>query len=303
MMITRTLVCVLVLLTLTPATFGQRKRPPTTPPKPVIFAVLNDGGWLEPIAYIEKGKLEPAVDGASEPEVLQAFHRTYYRPKTSFRLIFGGADAGTAVVKGSDPAEECSKNLADISVVSKRAKLKGMVRALATNARSVKPGSGVRRLPTPAERREIEALVRAQFSKQKISEEARTSLKYHNLTAIDIDNDGTAEMVGSFWVEPAKTERALLFFIAEKGNGKNYHLAHSEFDNVKTEDTMSKDISDVDRGVYHELLLDSFDFDGDGSSEIFTYVQSFEGGGFNAYSRKGGKWSRIFEGSNYSCGY
>ena len=66
---------------------------------------------------------------------------------------------------------------------------------------------------------------------------------------------------------------------------------------------MSGDIKNVDEGVYHELLLDAFDYDGDGTSNVFTYVQSFEGAGFNVYNKSGGKWIKAFEGSNYHCGY
>ena len=59
----------------------------------------------------------------------------------------------------------------------------------------------------------------------------------------------------------------------------------------------------VDEGVYHELLLDAFDYNGDGVAEIFTYTQSFEGSGFSVYNRDGGKWTKVFDGSNYHCGY
>jgi len=66
---------------------------------------------------------------------------------------------------------------------------------------------------------------------------------------------------------------------------------------------MSGEIKSVDEGVYHELLLDTFDYDGDGTAEIFTYTQSFEGAGFDAYRRSGGKWVRAFDYANYHCGY
>ena len=66
---------------------------------------------------------------------------------------------------------------------------------------------------------------------------------------------------------------------------------------------VGEDIKDVDTGVYHERLLDIFDVDGDGDSEVFSYVMSFEGAGFNVYKRKGDVWVRHFEGSNYHCGY
>jgi hypothetical protein len=51
------------------------------------------------------------------------------------------------------------------------------------------------------------------------------------------------------------------------------------------------------------LLLDIFDTDGDGVSEIFTIDQAFEGNNFNVYKRDKDEWSKILETYNYHCGY
>ena len=287
----------LILLSMVAPVFAQRGR------KSIIFAVLNDGKSLEPIAFIEKGKLTPPVGGDSDGNVIAAFNKTYYKPKSTYRLIFGGANAGTVTALSSDAKAECSKNMAQASVSSTKTKLGGFVMGLATDAVTKTAASGLRRKPTPAERTEIESLVRAEFARQKVAASAIKNLQYHNLTALDVDNDKKADFVGSFWVDTSKTERALLFFIAEKNANGKYAFGYSEFRIVKQEDVMSQEIKDVDEGVYHELLLDAFDYDNDGVSEIFTYIQSFEGAGFNAFKRENGSWKRTFEGSNYHCGY
>jgi len=274
-----------------------------TKPKTIIFAVLNDGSTLEPIAFIEKDKLVPTVNGSDENTIITAFDKTYYKPKTSYNLIFGGVKAGGVAVKSSDPKSECSANMANVTVQSTKAKLKGLVMALATNAASKNTETGVRRAPTAAERNQIETLVRAEFTKQKVAASAQKILHYHNLTALDVDSDGNAELVGSYWVGTSKTERALLFFIADKNKSGKYVLAFREFRLVKESEVMSGDIKHVDEGIYNELLLDAFDYDADGTEEIFTYVQSFEGSGFNVYKREDDKWVKSFEGSNYHCGY
>jgi hypothetical protein len=286
-----------ILLSMVAPAFAQRGR------KTIIFAVLNDGKSLEPIAFIEKGKLTAPVGGDSDANVIAAFNKTYYKPKTTYRLIFGGANAGTVNVLSSDAKAECSKNIAEVSVSSTKTKLGGFVMGLATDAVSKNVASGTRRKPTPAERTEIESLVRAEFTKQKVAASAIKNLQYHNLTALDVDNDKKADFVGSFWVDTSKTERALLFFIAEKNASGKYAFGYSEFRIVKQADVMSGEIKSVDEGVYHELLLDAFDYDNDGVSEIFTYIQSFEGAGFYAYKRENGAWKRSFEGANYHCGY
>ncbi|MEO6465099.1 MAG: hypothetical protein ABIP00_06005 [Pyrinomonadaceae bacterium] len=283
---------------------SAQRRPGPTAAKTVIFAVLNDGKAIEPIGFIgAKGLMTPAIDGSSETPILAAFHRTYFAKGKMFPLIFGGKVSGNVTVTSSDPRAECANYLGNVATKTTRSALKGNVMALATNARILKPGSGLRRLPTPAERAEIEALVRETFTKNSISAEVAKNLKYHNLTVLDVNNDGQAEMVGSFWVAPSTTEREVLFFIAELGSDKKYRFGYSESRRIKQDETMSEDIKDVDSGVYHERLLDIFDVDGDGNSEIFSYVMSFEGAGFNVYKRQGDGWVKHFEGSNYHCGY
>jgi len=283
---------------------AQKARPkPAAKPRPIVFAILNDGKVVEPIGFADKGKLAAAVDGMTDAAKLTAFHRTYYKPESAYRLIFGGANAGTVTIKSSDPKADCIANAAQISFASPKARLKGNVMALATNVPATKKGSGVRRLPTAAERTEIESLIREHLAGQKVSSAAAKELKYHNLTALDVDSDGTVEMAGTFWVDVSTTSRALLFFIAEKSGSGKYSFSFSDFRIIEQKDVMSGEISAVDTGVYHERLLDVFDLDDDGVAEVFTYIQSFEGAGFNAYRRDNGKWVNIFEGSNYHCGY
>ncbi len=279
---------------------AQKKKPASTAPRPIIFAVLSDGSTLEPIATVVGGKLIAPVNGGDEQAKIVAFDKSYYKAGTSYRLIFGGANAGTVKVKSSDPTADCSRNMGDVTTTSASAKLKGLVMGLATNVTGKTAATVFRRKPTAREKAEIETLVRAEFQKQKITPK---ELRYQNLTAIDIDRDGNAEFVGSYWTEVNATTRALLFFVAEQGAGGKYSLAFKEFRTIDQTDVMSGDIKDIDQGVYHELLLDSFDYNGDGTAEIFTYTQSFEGTNFTVYNRAGGKWVKGYEFSNYHCGY
>jgi len=193
--------------------------------------------------------------------------------------------------------------MADVVTATKRTTLKGNIMALATNAKLAKPGSGVRRLPTVAERAEVELLVREELSRNNVPASSSKTLKYQNLTAVDVDGDGKVELVGSYWADTSAKSRALLAFIADLGTDGKYALGYSSFNSVEEGEVMSSDIKDIDTGVYHERLLDLFDVDGDGISEIFTYTMSFEGAGFNVYKRTGGKWASIYEFSNYHCGY
>ncbi len=297
----KSFVLFLIMSLASSAAVAQKKRPPVkAKAKPVIFAVINDGGTLEPIAFIEKGKLSAAASGDPDGKI---FGNAYYKSKPVYRLIFGGVDDGAAAVKSFDPTSECGQYMAQIAATPVKSKLKGIVMALATDA-PVKKTKGVRRLPTAAERSEIESLVRAEFIKQTKNDNASRNLKYHNLTALDTDNDGKIELVGSFWIEPSPDERDLLFFIADKGADGKYTFGYSDYQAVKKDQIMSGgDMTMLDAGTLNELLLDAYDYDNDGTSEIFTYEQSFEGASFNAYQREGGKWTKAFEASNYHCAF
>jgi len=304
MRIRKPVAAAVIAVLLTAVVPAQRARTKPAPKRlPVVFAILNDGKTVEPIGYVDKGKITAAVDGASEAPKLAAFHRAYFKPESTYRLIFGGANAGTVTIKSSDPKSECSANTAQIAFASTKAKLKGNVMALATDVPTTTKGSGVRRLPTAAERAEIEALVRERMTAQKVSASVAKDLKYHNLTALDVDADGNAEMVGTFWADASPKSRALLFFIADKGSDGKYAFGFTDFRVIEEKDVMSKEISEVDNGVYHERLIDVLDLNNDGVSEVFTYIQSFEAAGFNAYRRADGKWINIYEGSNYHCAY
>jgi hypothetical protein len=300
----KTFVCSILILLITFAAIAQKRGKKNLPakPKPIIFAVLDDGKTLEPIAEINKGELVQTAGGDGDPKVLNPFVNAYYKPNSTYNLIFGGQVNGSVTVKSSDPKSDCGKNLATVTYQSPKAKLKGMVMGLATNQTVAKTATGVRRLPTPAERSEIETLVRAEFSKQGVSSAALKNLKYYNLTALDTDSDGTAEMVGSFWVESSAKERNLLFFIAERDAGGKYKFGYSEYNKVTPDDVMSGELKALDE-LGGELLLDAFEYNGDKSAEIFTIRRAFEGNNFHVYSRQNGEWKRVFEGYNYHCAF
>jgi len=161
----------------------------------------------------------------------------------------------------------------------------------------------VRHPPTAAEKAEIEKLVRAEFTKQKVSAAAQKVLHFQNLTAVDTDKDGKVEIIGSYYVNTFATERALLFFIAEKNSAGKWALVHSDYDRVAQKDVMSQDIKNIDEGYYHQLFLDVLDYDNDGKSDIFTLRQGFEGNTFFVYHKNAGKWVKVLETSNYHCAF
>lgn len=294
--------CGVLAISFFQTSFAQRRAAAKPQSKPIVFAVLDDGKTLEPIGVIDKGELAATTGGDAEAKQITAFVAGYYKPKTTYNLIFGSGVAGTVAVKSSNPKSDCAKNQAEAATQSTKAKLKGFVMALATSDKTTKRAAGVRRLPTAAERAEIETLVRAEFVKQGASANAAKNLKYYNLTALDVDDDKKPEMVGSFWLESSAKERNLLFFIADADASGKYDFGYSEYQKVTPDDVMSGELKDLDE-MGGELLLDALDYDGDKSAEIFTITQAFEGNNFHVYSRRSEKWTRVFEGYNYHCAF
>lgn len=287
----------------TASLYGQKPAPKSSAaPKPVIFAVLDGGRRVEPIASINAGKLVGYEFG--EESQNKAFANSYYKPKASYALIFGGAADGTLAVVKSNIGTECGGASADTIPKTVKAKLTGLVMALATNAKISTSMPAYRRKPSVEERREIEKLASAEFTKQGASAAAVKTLRYHNLTALDVEDDDQPEFVGSYWIAPTSKERRLLFFIAEQDANGKVQFSLSEHSVVKPDDVMSGEVKDLDTGVGHELLLDVLDYDADGVREIFTIGQAFEGNNYYVYKRvDAGKWTKVHETYSYRCAY
>jgi len=264
-----------------------------------LFAVLADGKQIEPIGTLVNGKFIGDEDGSGNAKTVS---NDPFRSGRVYTLIFGGSEDGTLKVNNKATGE-CAGESADVAASPTKARLKGFVMALATDAKVALKGPAYRRLPTREERSSAESLVRAALLKQKLAPAAVRTLHYHNLTAIDIDRDDEPEMVGSFWVAPRKDERATLFFIAEKNATGELAITYAEFNRYTPKEIMSGEVSHLDEGIYHTLLLDYLDIDGDGVGEIAVTSQAFEGRNFGVYQKKAGKWTKIHESYNYRCGY
>lgn len=293
----------LIVTTLFLATASVAQKPAAKPKaisKPIVFAVLQGGKRVEPIGAVESGKL---VEPASEESEAKAFAASHYKSGSSYSLVFGGAADGKLAIVKSNIGTECGGMSADTSATPLKAKITGLVMALATNAKIGSAAPAYRRKPTAVERAEIEKLVRAEFTKNEVSASTLKNLRYQNLTALDVDGDNVAEFVGSYWIAPTPDQRRLLFFIAEQDSKGQMKLPFSDYSAIKPADVMSGDVKDLDTGVGHELLLDMLDLDNDGVKEIFTIGQAFEGNNYYVYKRVAGKWTNVHESYSYRCGY
>ncbi|MEP7149312.1 MAG: hypothetical protein ABI857_10545 [Acidobacteriota bacterium] len=290
-------IATLFLVSLAPA----QKTPLASPP--IIFAVLNDGKLVEPIASVSGGKLVEPDLGSSDASPSKVFGERYYKPRSLYPIVFGGALDGALTITRSNLGSECGGATAEVVSRPIKAKLARFVMALATNVKLSARSTGYRRRPTPEERSEVESLVREEFRKKGAKAVAMRVLRYHNLTSIDVNGDGIPEFVGSYWIAPTAKLRMQIFFIAAQNASEKLEMVYNDSEVIKPDDVMTGDLKDLDDGRGSELLLDALDYDDDGVKEIFTIGQGFEGNNYYVYKLIDGKWTKTFETYRYYCAY
>ena len=277
-------------------------------PKATLLFVVSAqqvlGAYIVPLVIIEQGQFKPPIAGDSGADEISKFAKTYYAKGSKYRMLFGGGEAGSLIIKKSNKDSECAKTSADVTLQSS-AKLNKNVMALATNSASLGGAKSTRRMPTASERAALMPLVQAAYKQKGVPAALLPSLTTINLTALDLDNDGKAELVGSFVVkkQTGGASRYALFLIAEP-QGNSYRTTVLEYEQFKAKDMMSgSDITAIENGVYLERLVDSLDLDGDGASEVITEADGLEGDTYHIFKKQGGTWKQVYEFSNYRCAF
>ncbi|HKS26291.1 MAG TPA: hypothetical protein VJS44_00655 [Pyrinomonadaceae bacterium] len=281
-----------------------------TQQKAVVFAVF--GGTrplparMEPVLLVEGGQFKEPVSGGSDAEEINRFSGDYYKLGRKYRLLFGGAEAGTATVKKSSRDEECFRTGAEVTLQTD-ARLNRNVMALATDSDSLGQATKerARRSPTTAERSEALELARSTFRQKGVAASLLSNIEVLNLTAVDLDRDGKFELAGSFVASKRtrKQERYALFLLAVP-DGANYRAAVSNYSKYGEADIMSgAAITTINEGTYVEKLVEHLDLDGDRTSELLTITEGLEGVTYNLYKKQGGAWKMVYEFANYRCAF
>lgn len=297
----------LALTSLFNGSAGATRPPQENAKAAVLFTVYSPTpqmSYMVPFVIIENGQYKQPIAGDSDEAEMTTFSNSYYSTGRKYRVLFGGAEAGSLTVNKSNKAEECSRSSADITLRSS-AKLNRNVMALATNSTSLGSAKGSRRSPTPAERAALMPLVRAAYTQKGVPAALLANLMTVNLTALDLDGDGKSELVGSFVVRKQKggAARYALFLFAEP-KGQTYQTTVLQYEKYTDKDLMSgASIDAIENGVYLERLIDGLDLDGDGMSEVITETDGFEGDSYFIYKKQGGKWEKVYEFSNYRCAF
>lgn len=274
----------------------------------VVFAVTRraDAAFdFEPIAFYGRGVFKGSITGESDAAELTRFANSYYKTGQRYRLIWGGAEAGTLVAKQSQKESDCAKAAATADVQTS-VQLGGNRMALATNSTALGLPKPSRRAPTEQERAGVREHVERIFREKGVPADALATLQTINLTAADLNADGAAELIGTYMIRRGTTEIFIdqLFVIAEpSGNAFKVGVAnHNQLKGADFNDPES--LQSVGQSAFQtEILIDQLDVDRDGTGEVFTISYSFEGTHYAIYKKGARGWTRVQEFYNYRCAY
>ncbi len=173
----------------------------------------SDGAQIEPILRFAGARFEQVPDSGKG-----AFNKqlagTLYKAGRQHTVIFGGGRVGTATVKSPLPDSECSQTFANVTFDAP-IKLGGNVFALATDSQTLGRPAPSRRAPTPEERAAVGRLVESLYKQHGVPAARANAFDTINLTATDLDGDGTFELIGTFKLKRTPDISDMLFLIAE----------------------------------------------------------------------------------------
>jgi hypothetical protein len=202
--------------------------------------------------------------------------------------MFGGGEAGSVTLKKWN--EGCNTVHAEVSV-SSSTRLGGNVRALATNSSSLGKKASARRAPTETERSAVMLLMKSIYTQRRTPVNLIPSIKVTNLTATDLDGDGSYEMIGSFTLAAKnKFERDLFLIARPQGRAMRAEFVKFQAYQPPPEEFLSS----VD-------FIDQLDLDGDGIGEVLAVQGGFDAYQYLIFKKVGGRWRQVYDMIGDAC--
>jgi hypothetical protein len=246
---------------------------------------------IEPIATVENSVLTPVQTSClSDAQTPDDFSAQYLQPGTKYSLLFGGASVGEALVaEHNGPADTANLNYTG------SLKIRGQVRALATNAEPADFRTASREPATAEQRTSAIALAREIFSQHGVPESLLTKVRAEYVTRTYLAPSPQSSLIGSFSLDADDNEGLVhhLFFIASQPGEKLQpdllwiHLSESEMD------------EEVLR------LVDHADLFGNGQDEVVGKLVSAQTQSHRYLlfrrTRDGVHWEQIFKTEPLGC--
>ncbi len=248
----------------------------------MVFAVSAETGEgsMDAVVIVD-GKLLRVPFTDEQKDRQKRIAAEYFATGRTYRMIFGGGEAGTVTVKKWN--EGCNSVHAEVGL-STSVRLGGQVRALATNS-SLGRSASARRPPTDTERAALMTLVKNIYRQHATPPALIAALKVTNLTATDLDGDGTYEFIGSFTsAAKNKFERDLFLIAKPRGAGMVADFAKFQAYQPPPETFLSS----ID-------FIDQLDLDGNGTGEVFAIAGAFDGYSYLIFKKVAGRWRQVYQ--------
>jgi hypothetical protein len=248
---------------------------------------------IEPIAKVDDGELTAVLPSClSEAVNSQDAAEKYLEPGKKYALLFGGAPAGEAQL-GEVNRNEGTARLSYTGAV----KIRGQVRALATNANQTDFRVATREPATAEQHASALALARELLSQHGVPEKLLSSVRTEYLTRTYLAPSSQPSLIGSFTLDTGDSDGLLhaLFFIASQPGEK----LMAEFAWIH--------LSEGETDEEHLRLVDQADLFGNGQDEVIAKLVSVETQSHRYLifrrTRYGAHWEQIFKSPPLGCSY
>jgi|HubBroStandDraft_1064217.scaffolds.fasta_scaffold10052_4 hypothetical protein len=246
---------------------------------------------IEPIATVEDSVLTPVQTNClSDASASEDFSAKYIHPGTKYSLLFGGAAIGEGQVR------EQNRSAATASLTyTGTMKIRGQVRALATNADRNDFRVASREAATAEQRAAALALAREIFSEHGIPEALLSNVRAEYVTRTYLAPSPQPSLIGSFTLDAGGNEGLVhtLFFVAAQPSEKLIpellwlHLSENETDEE------------------HLRFVDHADLFGDGQDEVVAKLVSLQTETHRYIifrrTKDGAHWEQIFKTEPLGC--
>ena len=266
------------------AAWGQSKAPQL---QAVFFALEmqeeEHGGYIIAPFLVSGGATYKAPplpsEDPKEQKRAEAFQARVFRSGTVYKLFSGGKAAGEVKVLKDISDELGTYASVDVTAKGKKPKLQG----IATNAAWLKESSREERPLTAEEAAKMRALAAKYLKARAVPARFVEKMEITGSTAGDLDGDGRVELVATFRGDESRKDvqvnRSLLL-LSQDG----------------TDVVFASYLSTGETDVQTEVFFDHLDIDGDGVDELIISKRYYEDAGYDIYSRKLGKWKKVYSG-------
>ena len=126
-------------------------------------------------------------------------------------------------------------------------------------------------------------LMREAYKQKGVTAARLAKVEVINITAMDLDADGNAELIGSFFIRDQNYNTWALFLIAEARN----NLYQSVLTWYQKSDEGNVEV---------RRLIDILDLESDGVAEVFVTSSYYESTDFTIYKKVNGVWRSVYQG-------